>query len=134
MIQQDELERTFQGIGAFQLELDSTLETLEKNVDDLFMAQSHLTPQDADVERERAYETASNIDTSLNILSQDLKQTLQQMDVAQERVFGSHGQAGDVGRIVHILNTHQNRLGELEALGRKMDADISQLNKALSHR
>ena len=105
LLKQEELERTFEGINAFQVGLDSTLEEVEQHVDQLFQAQSHLTPQDADVQREHAYETASHLDVSLSVLHDNLRHTLQQVDVAQESVLRK---AGDAGRIINVLNTHQN--------------------------
>jgi len=58
MVHQTELERILKGIGAHQTELESNLTTLETQVAQVFEAQVHMTPGDADVQRENAYSLA----------------------------------------------------------------------------
>jgi nuclear pore complex protein Nup62 len=127
ILQQEEVERTLSGIGAFQNELDSTLNDLESNVDSIFTANEHLNLADADVARETAYTAATNVEQRLQTLCDSLKDTLQQMSSAQDRMM-----SGDAGKVVQILNQHQNSLIELEAASRQMDNDISHVSRVLS--
>lgn len=129
LIEQKEVEQTLTGIGAFQSELDRTLESVERNVDELFGAQSHLMPADADMERESTYKMAHDVDLRLLELQSSLQTTLQQMDAAQERAL-----TGDVAKIVQILNQHQNSLAVMEDAGRRMEHDIAQVNRVLAQR
>jgi flagellar hook-basal body complex protein FliE len=114
-------------LGAFQNELDTTLNDLENNVDALFSANQHLQPVDADVARETAYTRAGLVEQRLQTLSDSLKDTLQQMSSTQDRML-----SGDAGKVVQILNQHQNSLIELEAASRQMENDISHVSRVLS--
>ena len=129
MVQQKEVEQTLAGIGNFQSELDRNLDAVEHNVDELFAAQSHLVPGDADCEREAAYQTANSVEQRLKTLEESLQSTLQQMDAAQERAL-----TGDVAKIVQILNQHQNSLAALEEAGRRMEHDIELVHRVLGQR
>jgi nuclear pore complex protein Nup62 len=129
LIEQSELEQTLIGIAAFQDELQTTLETVEGHVDELFAAQSTLAPVDADMEREQAYSTASLVEQRLQALSSALHNTLAEIEETQERVL-----TGDVGKIVKILNQHETSLAEIQAAGRRMEQDIGQVSKLLSLR
>jgi nuclear pore complex protein Nup62 len=127
MLQQEEVERTLTGIGAFQTELDSTLDGLENDVDALFGAAEHLSPVDADVERESAYTNAILVEQRLQMLTAQLQDTLGKMAEKQESML-----SGDVGKVVQILNQHQNSLTELEVASRQMENDISHVGRILS--
>lgn len=144
LIEQTEVEQTLTQIGAFQSELDRTLTTVERNVDDLFSGSSssnaadaaHLMPVDADVEREAAYKMARDVDVRLQELHSSLQTTLRRMDAAQERsAKDDNGTgAGVVGQIVHVLNQHQSSLATLHDMGRRMEHDIALLNQAMAQR
>jgi nuclear pore complex protein Nup62 len=127
ILQQQEIEQTLSGVSAMQQELDKTLGTIETNVDELFVAQSHLVPQDADYQREEAYQTASEISKRLHAITDTLAQAQMQMDETQERTL-----TGDVAKIVKILQQHQTSLADLEDAGRRMEYDISQINRVLA--
>ena len=127
MLEQQQVEQTLQGIGAFQDELEQTLSSVEQQVDQLFESQSHLAPQDADVERERAYEMATTIDNRLDLLLEQLNQTASNLAAANDKAF-----SGQVGQIVQILNQHQTGLSQLDLSARKMEKDIAIVSRALS--
>jgi predicted RNase H-like nuclease (RuvC/YqgF family) len=125
--EQAEMEGIIKNIGAFQSELENNIEVLENNVDDLFQAQAHVAPRDADIERENAYSTALNLDERLSLLSQDLQSTLRLLDESQDQVL-----RGPVGDVVKILNNHQNGLVQLEQASRSMEQDIAQIERYLA--
>jgi hypothetical protein len=54
-VQRTELENVLNGIGAFHVELENTMDLLDSEVDQLFGAQAHMAPVDADLQRENAY-------------------------------------------------------------------------------
>ena len=127
LVEQTELESTIQSIHAFEQELDNNLVGLEQHVDELFAAQAHVAPQDADQQRELAYSTAVNIDERLVVLSQQLQSTMRLLDDSHDKVL-----TGPVGDVVAILNAHQNGLVELEQASRSMEQDIAQIGRYLA--
>ena len=128
LLEQQQVEKALEGIGAFQDELESTLSQVEGNVDELFARQSHLAPQDADFERERAYATASTIDRRLEELKENMVSTAGQINSANERAF-----SGEVANIVAILNKHQDGLSSLQNAARRIDNDASNISRMLQN-
>lgn len=126
LIGQQELEQMLNGVDAFQRELESTLNTVEQHVEDLFQAQSHQSPVNADLERERAYATASSVEQQLQELSESLQSVLGEIDATQQRVL-----TGDTGKIVQILNQHETSLADLETAARRMELDVGHVSKLL---
>eukprot|EP00978_Attheya_sp_CCMP212_P042156 scaffold252447_cov48-Attheya_sp.AAC.1 len=54
-------------------------------LDQLFAAQSHVIPEDADVEREVAYVRATQVEARLSGLTQTLDRTIHDLHVAQQQ-------------------------------------------------
>jgi nuclear pore complex protein Nup62 len=129
LIGQQELEQMLNGIDAFQRELETTLYTVEQHVEDLFQAQSHQLPADADMEREKAYATAGAVEQRLQELSESLQSVLGEMDATQQRVL-----TGDTGKIVQILGQHEKSLADLETAARRMELDVGHVSKLLERR
>lgn len=127
LYQQSEMEQALATVGAFQKEFDSCLNAIESQIDELYQVQSHLAPVDADMERERAYDTAFTIEQRLNSTTSALQHMLQELDESQQKML-----PGDVGKIVKILNQHQSALAELESTGRRMEQDIVAVQKVLT--
>jgi chromosome segregation ATPase len=123
LAQQTDLENILNGIGAFHTELETNLDLLDSEVDQLFGAQSHLAPVDADLQRENAYATAVQCEQRLQVLSQSLSSTL-------ERVAPKGD--GEVADIMKVLHKHQIQLAQLEHVSRSMEQDINQLNVSLN--
>ena len=128
--QQTDLERVLQGIGAlFHTELEKNLDLLDSEVDQLFGAQSHTAPMDADLQRENAYATAVQCEQRLLGLSQSISSTLENVVVAPSQQ-GQHGQVTD---ILKILHKHQMQLAQLEHASRAIEHDVScKLNVSLN--
>jgi hypothetical protein len=103
LYEQQQVEQALQGVGAFQDQLEQTLSQVETNIDELFANQSHLAPQDADVERERAYQTASMIEHRLEELTESMSITTGHLNATNSKAL-----QGEVGQTVEILNKHQN--------------------------
>lgn len=145
MIEQEEIEKGIDGIGAFQNQLETTLEEVEEQVDAIFRAQGHLNPVDADMERERAYDMAKGVDIRLDQVHESLTETFATLSEANVRAFGppsNGGYSGDpssagvqsVGDIVHTLNEHQDCLADLETHAQKLEIDCSELRSVLATR
>ena len=136
LVRQAELDRTLNGIGSYQSELSSTLEGIERHVDELFASQSHLVPEDADVEREKAYANAIDIDGRLAGMNDGLRSILGSLEAAQERAFatgaGGDGADGDVGQILATMNANHDILAHLEAAARRIEGDVGAVGMALS--
>jgi nuclear pore complex protein Nup62 len=127
LLEQEQVEQTLLGIGAFQDQLETTLSQVEQQVDELFTSQSHLAPHDADVERERAYQTANHIDYRLEELTESLRTTFGHLTNANQKAFN-----GEVGQIVTILNQHQDGLGQLESAARTLELDVTHVGRLLA--
>jgi chromosome segregation ATPase len=127
MLEQEQMEQTLQGIGAFQDELERTLSQVEDQVDQLFAHQSHLAPADADLERERAYDTAKAIDIRLDDVMASLQATCEHLSAANQRAF-----SGETGQVLQILNSHQDSLAELEGAAQKLELDCKGVTEMLT--
>jgi uncharacterized protein YukE len=138
MVHQSEVDQQLQGIGSYQKELATTLDQLEQNVDELFAAQSGISVQDVDIERERAYEKALEVDSKLGQMSNVLENVVGDLSAAQERVWSmSRGQAGygkdeEVGKIIAVFNSHNETLAQLEAKARHLEADVTMVGQVLA--
>ncbi|KAL3784056.1 hypothetical protein ACHAW5_004141 [Stephanodiscus triporus] len=124
MLHQTEVNTQLQGIGSYQNELSKTLDVLERNVDELFAAQSNPLPLDADVERERSYERAIEVDNKLDVMNSTLRHVVNDLNAAQERVWSSSlgvdGDDNEVGKIIGVFNAHHETLACLESKARSV--------------
>jgi hypothetical protein len=140
MLHQTEVNTQLQGIGSYHNELSKTLDLLERNVDELFAAQSNPLPLDADVERERSYERAIEVDNKLDVMNSTLRHVVNDLNAAHERVWssslgvgGSHGGANDeVGKIIGVFNAHHETLACLENKARSVEIDLATIGQALA--
>lgn len=137
MLQQSEVDSQLQGIGSYQCELGGTLDLLERNVDELFAAQSHVHVGDADVEREKSYERALDVDTKLDQMNVVLTNVVNDLNAAQERVWSSSGAAEEgkdeeVGKIIGVFNAHHETLAYLESKARAVESDMAMIGQVLA--
>ena len=128
LVQQQEMEQTVHAIDDYQNELDRTLDQVEQNVDEIFAAQAHLVPTNADVERETAYRTAESIDQRLTALQESLQTALAKDDYNNDLQPN-----GDVAVMVQILMQHHKALAALEDAERRLEHDMAQVNRALGY-
>jgi len=137
MIEQDQVEDGLNTIGAFQNQLDTILTEVEGQVGTIFQAQNHLNPADADLERERAYETAKKIEYQLDDVTNSLKETFDTLNQANASAFGggstsdSSNDINSANDVVTVLNRHQDGLAELEAAAQKLELDCNEVNAVL---
>ena len=129
MLQQQEVEKTLEGVGALQEELDRTVDGLESHLSELFAATKNLPPAEADRQREQAYSTAKAVDVRLQSLTDSLQATMSELNTAQEQVLPNDG---DLGMIFKILNEHQDMLSNLKVSSRKMEKDIDTATRLLT--
>lgn len=138
MLHQNEVGTQLQGIGSYQNELSTTLDQLEKNVDELFAAQSNVTVESADIEREKAYERALEIDSKLGQMGNVLENVVSDLNAAQERVWSSssgadgEGKDEEVGKIIGVFNAHHETLAYLENKARAVESDLVLVGQVLA--
>lgn len=138
MLQQSEVDTQLQGIGSYQRELGGTLDMLERNVDELFAAQSHTDVGEADVAREQSYERALDVDTKLTQMNGVLTNVVHDLNAAQERVWSSSGSTADgskneeVGKIIGVFNAHHETLAFLESQARAVESDLGMIGQVLA--
>ena len=135
MLHQNEVGTQLQGIGSYQNELSTTLDQLEKNVDELFAAQSKVSVESADIEREKAYERALEIDSKLGQMGNVLENVVSDLNAAQERVWSSssdgEGKDEEVGKIIGVFNAHHETLAYLENRARAVESDLVMVSQVL---
>jgi nuclear pore complex protein Nup62 len=136
MLHQSEVDTQLQGIGSYQRELGTTLDQLERNVDELFAAQSGISIQDADIEREKAYERALEVDYKLEQMGNVLENVVSDLNAAQERVWsssrGEETKDEEVGKIIGVFNAHHETLAYLESKARAVEADMMMVSQVLA--
>jgi len=146
MLHQTELDATLQGVHSYQMELSTTLDTLERNVDELFASQVDVRVGDADIEREKGYERAIDVDHRLDSIDATLRRVVNDLNAAQERVWSSLGSSGgsggsgigggeahdEVGKIIGVFNAHQETLACLEGKARGVESDLATIGKLLA--
>lgn len=143
MLHQSELDATLQGVSSYQTELSTTLDTLEKNVDELFAAQAQgdVRVGDADIEREKAYERAIDVDNRLDAIDSTLRRVVNDLNAAQERVWTSMGSSrggggedshNEVGKIIGVFNAHHETLACLEGKARSVESDLATIGEMLT--
>jgi Nsp1-like C-terminal region len=120
LLEQQQVEQTLTGVGALQLEIDRTLETVKGHLDKHLSAQSHLVTVDADREREQPYQMALDLDARLQELQQS---SCQQMKRALP---------GEVAQMVRVLHQHQSSLASWEDVARRMDANMGQIHRVFA--
>lgn len=123
LLEQEQVEVMLMGIDTFQTHLEQTLGQVEAQVDHLFVGQSHLAPQDADVQRERAYQTALTVDAQLETLESTLASTLNELSLASSDDRSS--------QLMAVLNQHQDSLAAVEAATRQLELDVKHVGRML---
>ncbi|KAL3827080.1 hypothetical protein ACHAXA_002315 [Cyclostephanos tholiformis] len=140
MVRQTEVNAQLQGIESYQGELSKTLDLLERNVDELFAAEGNSHPLDADVEREKSYQRAVDVDTKLDVMNSTLRHVVSDLNAAQERVWssslggrgGGGGANDEVGKIIGVFNAHQETLACLEIKARSVENDLAIIGQVLT--
>ena len=135
MIRQAELDRTLAGTGSHQRHLADTIDGLEVDVDEIFAAQSHVAPEDADLEREKAYALAIDLEKRLGGMTRALEGTGRDLEAAQERVLASGGSGfegkGEIGNVLQILNNHHDALAYLEGAAGAVEGHVASVGRTL---
>jgi len=127
LFQQQEVDRTLNGVDAFQKQLSTTLDGLETQIDELFQSQAHLIPQEFDMERETAFQTSLDVDARLVGLQQSLNTLLQDMNASTERTMEDESP-----QLLQVLNHHHETLLWLETTCHSLQADLNVVSKAFS--
>lgn len=108
-------------------------------MDELFAAQSNMNVEDADIEREKSYERAIEVDGNLDRMNVVLTNVVNDLNAAQERVWSSSSSAGqegkdseEVGKIIGVFNAHHETLAYLEGKVRDVEADMAMISQVLA--
>lgn len=127
LLEQEQIENSLMSIHAFQKSLEHTLEDVSTDIDVLFTSQSHLAPQDADVERERAYQLSQTINQRLEELELNLGGTVETLSNQAKTMSG-----GSNNSMLTILNQHQNAIGALEGAAHRLETDVTHVGRMLA--
>ena len=117
---QESLDGSLQAVADHQQELESTLTSLEASVDEAFAARKGQSPQDSDLQRERACQRLIDADHRLASSRTTLDDIVTDLNASSERSNAE----GSLGQIVQILNAHYNTLTFLEEESRGLEREI----------
>lgn len=126
-VAQNELDTNLDTIFAYQMELKSTLEQLEKSVDKMYESQDQM-PVAADIEREQTLQLSVDIDDQLNSMTTTLKETVEKLNKAQDEVTD---EKNPMVQILKVLNVHHNSLEWIESSAGQLSSEIGQLSRKL---
>jgi nuclear pore complex protein Nup62 len=126
VVAQQRTEKVLGEVRAYQDDLDSDLDAMERHVDDLFSRSAVRPPLDADVEREHAYDLSVRLETQLGGMLDQLKDVVGTLNGAHEQ------QAGDEKNrdIMKIVNAHHQSLAYLSSQAVKVEAEVVKLERA----
>lgn len=133
LLRQAELDRNLATIGSYQQTLTSTLDGLEIQVEEMLANQSDLTPEEADVERERAYALAIECTNRLQSTENRVDHIRKDLKGAQEKAWkkNEHGDQ-DVAKIVDWLNEQYDMMSDLEMVAKTLEEDLRVIGSELS--
>ena len=125
VVAQQRTEKVLGEVRAYQDDLDSDLDAMERHVDDLFSRSAVRPPLDADVEREHAYDLSVRLETQLGGMLDQLKDVVGTLNGAHEQ------QAGDEKNrdIMKIVNAHHQSLAYLSSQAVKVEAEVVKLER-----
>eukprot|EP00957_Ditylum_brightwellii_P141931 10813350-Ditylum_brightwellii.AAC.1 len=107
-------------------------------VDELFAHAGNMNPEDADVERERSYVRAMEVEQKLGGLMNGLEDCVSDLNASQERMIsigsgkGNEDGGGDIAKILQILNAHHDTLSVLESTAKSVENDVGLVGRALA--
>ncbi|UIZ24898.1 hypothetical protein KXD40_006759 [Peronospora effusa] len=128
-VAQNELDTNLDTIFAYQMELKSTLEQLEKSVDKMYESQNQM-PVTADIEREKTLQLSVDVDDQLNSMTTTLKETVEKLNKAQDDVADENN---PMVQIMKVLNVHHNSLQWIEGTSGRINSEIAQLSRKLQN-
>ena len=125
VVAQQRTEKVLDEVRAYQDDLDTDLDAMERHVDDLFARSAVRPPLDADVEREHAYDLSVRLETQLGGMLDQLKDVVTKLNL-------SHDENGDEKSrdIMKIVNAHHQSLAYLSAQASKIEAEVVKLERA----
>jgi len=128
LLGQAELDRTLDTVQAYQGELEATLGALEAQVDEQFRRCAARAPDDADLERERAYQLAVATDQRLGGVLDGLRALADDINAGFDRQVDD---ANPVSKILRILNAHHQSLAWLERQASGLDRELAQVGRRM---
>jgi len=125
---QKELDQTLELIYTQQQELSQVLDVLENEVEKLIQTQATSEKTPPDVEREKGYQMAEDINKQLDQMETTLKDLVKKINMTQEQEAGNDD---PMYQIVQILNTHLTSLQWIDQTSLQVQQKILDLEKQL---
>ena len=98
---------------------------MQSLIDRAFANQASNPPQDADIQRERAYQQVIDVDHRLRSIVGSLDSIVADLNAGGEM----EEREGSVGQIVKILNAHHETLEWLEGQARGIELQLAESKK-----
>ena len=121
MAKQEDLFQTFATIEAFQMEMDSTLEVLEKQVDQMFQAHASQPPTHSDYDRELIFQLAQETASIMDQMENDAK--------AAEASMAHLCSCGEEDCLHSVVYSNDKKLDDLEVRGLLLKSSIEELER-----
>ncbi|KAI9341053.1 Nsp1-like C-terminal region-domain-containing protein [Pilaira anomala] len=129
-VTQREIDQNLEYINAQQEELNSILDTYEKQIKEVFDESNLQQPmQPADIQREKAYGMAEDLNSQLDNVNRNLNVMVEEIN----KMGGSKQISNDdddvVGQIVQILNSHLSSLQWIDNKSMELENKIQEVSK-----
>jgi chromosome segregation ATPase len=122
---QEEVDDNLTAVTNRQGDLEAKLDVLEKDIDAVFASRSNLSPQDADIQRELAYQRAIDVYTRLDAVKSSTAAIANDLNANSE----NNNAEGSLGKIVQILNAHFDTLSYIENKSKEIEREVENLNR-----
>jgi chromosome segregation ATPase len=133
LVQQEELDQRLTQVGDVQNNLISELDTLEGQVDALFVrsvgALEGGNIDDADAERERYFSLAIENESRLTSLEDEI--VIIEKDLQSLRDLNNDNINDDLGHILNTMNRHHDLLSALEGRCAKIESDMHLVSRSM---
>jgi nuclear pore complex protein Nup62 len=126
-VSQKELDQTLELIFTQQQELNGMLDSLEGELDKLMSAQGR-QENPADIEREKGYQLAEDLNRQLDQMGVTLRELIKKINSNQQQ---SADDDNPIYQIVQILNAHLNSLQWIDQSSSALQHKIAEVDKQL---
>lgn len=129
-VSQREIDQNLEYINTQQEELDSILDTYEKQIKEVFDENNLQQPmQPADVQREKAYGLAEGLNNQLDDVNRNLNVMVEEINKMGSSQQISSDEDDVVGQIVQILNSHLSSLQWIDSNSIELQNKIQEVSK-----
>jgi len=125
-VAQKELDQNLEMIFTQQTELHQLLESIETEVETVY---NNTDLSTVDIEREKGYQLAEDINGQLNDISSTLQKLIAKLNASQEKTLDNEN---PLHQVIKILNAHLNSLQWIDQSSSQLQSKMQDVNKQLN--